>query len=427
MRRCSISGIWLGRVWMLLCVFPSWLHAEALWQTIKVPTVVEYRGQTWQTGCADGSPYEFYVRQGNPQHVMMYMSGGGACWDFNTCVGSVLAGQPVYTPAIVPTDPNQSVALAAGIFDQTQAANPVRNYTQVVLPYCTGDVYWGQADCDYVPGGPPQCQAPGTLPPVSRGAMRVQHRGFANLVAVLIWLYTQGTQPDDVLVAGSSAGGYGALLAFPAVRRLWSETRTQASLLVDGAAGVLSADFYERALGGRDLRGGVWGVERTIPGFLQTALASSGAALLPVTLYRTLAQRYPGDRFGAYTSAFDQVQIVMFNVMQHVEAPQLWTDPELLYQATLEWALRARVYLRLIARAPNVRFYLAPGSGHALLLATDDSQMPGNGALSAEDPAQGISFSAWLADMLQRPPQTSPNWRNVNSLTNAAASTTPVP
>ena len=56
----------------------------------KTPT--PWQNAQWQsiapggdTSCSDGSAYRFYVKEGDPNKVVLYMQGGGACWNRATC------------------------------------------------------------------------------------------------------------------------------------------------------------------------------------------------------------------------------------------------------------------------------------------------------------------------------------------------------
>src|SRR5688572_5473335 len=40
------------------------------------------------TGCARGTPYSFFHREGtDPDRLLIYFQGGGACWEWVSCSG----------------------------------------------------------------------------------------------------------------------------------------------------------------------------------------------------------------------------------------------------------------------------------------------------------------------------------------------------
>lgn len=46
-------------------------------------------------GCSQGTPYSFWVREGDPTKLAVILSGGGACWTGENCA---LHGKPFYRP-----------------------------------------------------------------------------------------------------------------------------------------------------------------------------------------------------------------------------------------------------------------------------------------------------------------------------------------
>jgi hypothetical protein len=182
-------------------------------------------------------------------------------------------------------------------------------------------------------------------------------------------------------------------------------------VIADSANGVISDDFYTRALGGYAVSDGVWGIEQNIPEFLLASFAS-GPDSLALSTYTTLAWRYPRTRIGQYTRAWDAVQIFYYNVSKQLEFPERWNDPEYLLATAVEWSVKARAYMRLSALAPNYRFYIAAGNDHTLL--ADDS-------FYTENSAQNVFFTDWVDDMLNKGYfwwTSGSEWRNVTCFPN---------
>lgn len=391
----------------------EFVFAESGWQRIEVPaSFVDRDGVTRQPRCA-GAPqltaggieptdteFSFFVREGNPRKLLIALDGGGACWEANTCIGSALAGDPIYEPVV--NESPESLATAGGLGDLGNPGNPLSDFTQVFVPYCTGDIHWGSKDTQYVY----------TMPDGSPLPWTIHHRGFDNNVAVLAWLldYYQslGFAPSQVVLAGSSAGGYGVLLTLPALKQLLPVT-TRTYMIADSANGVVNDSFYQAALGGYALSGGNWGVEINIPDFLVGAFAS-GPNAMSVATYTTLAWHYPFTRFGQYTRAWDEVQIFYYNVMQNIDYPERWTDQAYLLANALPWSIKARTNMQLSALAFNYRYYIAAGTEHVIL--PEDS-------FYEENSAQGLYFRDWVDDMVnQRFLWRAKDWRNVSCFPN---------
>jgi hypothetical protein len=46
-------------------------------------------------GCSQGTPYSFWVKEGNPTKLAVILAGGGACWTGENCA---LRGRSFYRP-----------------------------------------------------------------------------------------------------------------------------------------------------------------------------------------------------------------------------------------------------------------------------------------------------------------------------------------
>ena len=132
--------------------------------------------------CADGSEFSFWSREGDPEKVVLFFQGGGACFTAEMC--SFTDG--TYT---VQADGSQVTLGSAGVFDAANEANPFRDYSFVFVPYCTGDIHLGDAVHDY------------------GGGLSVAHKGYANASAGLDYVVENFPDASEVFVTGSSAGG----------------------------------------------------------------------------------------------------------------------------------------------------------------------------------------------------------------------------
>ena len=91
-----------------------------------------------ETVCSDGSPYRFFVHPGDPAKLLVEFEGGGGCWSDQTCELDIYNRRVLVDP-----DEVQRRGLLQGIYDRTRADNPLRDFTHVYVPYCTGDLHWG--------------------------------------------------------------------------------------------------------------------------------------------------------------------------------------------------------------------------------------------------------------------------------------------
>lgn len=143
------------------------------------------------TQCSDGSDYQFHVKPGNPNKLLVFLNGGGACWNAQTC--DISSKRPAYVPRVdlSHNDPNHH----SGIFELSNPSNPAKDWTMVFVPYCTGDVHLGSSTQQYK---------------TERGReFTINHFGAINSQAVLDWI-ADNLSPSQVLVSGASAGALAA-------------------------------------------------------------------------------------------------------------------------------------------------------------------------------------------------------------------------
>lgn len=136
--------------------------------------------------CVDGSPFNVYVQERSHRKVVVFLNGGGACWqNFYNCSLQASANAP---------GPSGIFADSFTAPDGTQIDNPFEDYSKVFVSYCDGSVFQGDNDVQdsSFPAGPVR-----------------YHRGVRNLSAALDLSQNLFPEPRKVLLTGASAGGYG--------------------------------------------------------------------------------------------------------------------------------------------------------------------------------------------------------------------------
>ena len=147
------------------------------------------------TTCARGDDFAFFVAEGRTDKVVIDFIGGGACWNSSTCAKetATFADSIDFVLEHYRKGPK-------GIYDRARLENPVRDWTHVVIPYCTGDIHWGDARVTY------QKESGQQIP--------IAHKGAVNARAVLDWVQQNLTSPDKILVTGCSRS-YGSIYWTP--------------------------------------------------------------------------------------------------------------------------------------------------------------------------------------------------------------------
>lgn len=157
--------------------------------------------------CVNGLGKETFilVRKGTENKLLIFLEGGGACADYATCKPMLCTNLENCNPltgigTVVSLESKMwflKIYYRAGIFDVKNPKNPFRNWTMVFVPYNTGDLHMGNRVVKYFEDN-------------SSKNKTIYHVGFVNgMVAIR---YALQKDWEKVVIAGSSAGGYGTLL-----------------------------------------------------------------------------------------------------------------------------------------------------------------------------------------------------------------------
>ncbi len=203
--------------------------------------------------CARGAQAGIGYNAGATDELVIYLQGGGACWNNGTCQPSFHQWGPICNygmnslcfyddsggtqptavlvshPDPFPSDgggrfPAELASVSSSLLFARRAENPVRDATYVFVPYCTGDLHAGDATRTYF------VKADAFAQP----APRTHHfAGATNMDLYLANLRAQHPVVQRVWLFGVSGGGYGASLNFDRVKRAFPEATVH--LLADSA------------------------------------------------------------------------------------------------------------------------------------------------------------------------------------------------
>jgi hypothetical protein len=393
----------------------------AVWEVLEVRQIVADQPETLDVtvggvtrtvspSCALGEDYDykFHFKGGKDDRLVVYFAGGGACWDSATCIasldedgdGKVKKGEESDFVYIGSIDKADNPAVMGGLFSLDHSDNPYADWSMLFIPYCTGDVHVGSSDTTY------------PYPPNLGGSRTIRHHGFDNVLYAMNWLKTNHheVRPEKILVAGSSAGAYGASFSHPWVREFYPEA-DQVFLASDAGVGVLTgADEFSAAVFGK---GSAWEVHETIHPDLQSALNDYDALGTPVipAVYNLLRTEHPKDQFAQYTTAYDVVQILFWDIMLNPN-PMEWgqglSDPYFIGG----WNVEMNAIIedqQQIASPDNYRSYIAPGCNHTIFGFDDDFY--GSSLISST--GEVISFLQWLSAMTGGKGADKQQWQNL--------------
>jgi hypothetical protein len=306
------------------------------WTKVVPDTDIPYQGKTLAPICSGGTPYQYYVKRGSVNKLLVYYQGGGACWDFLTC-----GAFPVFKQTT--GDGDNPANATTGFADLNNPANPFRDWNAVFIPYCTGDVHWGDATVDHM---------------LQNNKATIHHRGRVNAAVVEKWAREHFVHPEEVFVTGSSAGAYGAIMNGLYLKENVYPS-TPFAILGDAGNGVITQDFLENEIS-------KWGVEKNLPAWIP-ALNKPVTELSAADLWAEAALFYPHDRFANYTTAFDGGnggQTGFYQIMRNPGNLGVWQS---WWQSSCPWnAGMGEQSLNSASRATNYRYYIGAGSRHTM-------------------------------------------------------------
>ncbi len=166
--------------------------------------------------CMTGEPYGVMVREGASDDLFLFLQGGGACWS---------------TFCLAITQATETLPAKLDVLDPGKPTNPLAAHDLVYFPYCDGSMFAGDAAHD----------------DDGDGTIDRDQRGLANLSAGLDVARRRFPHPRRIVLAGSSGGGYGTILAAILVRAAYPD---QELLVVNDAGPGLGRPGDEGFLSG---------------------------------------------------------------------------------------------------------------------------------------------------------------------------------
>jgi hypothetical protein len=157
--------------------------------------------------CMRGATFGASVRETDSEDLLIFLQGGGACWSA-FCLAVTAAPDGIPRTDLL----------------RREERNPLNGWDALYVPYCDGSLFAGDRDVDEDGDGAPDRF----------------HRGLANLSAALSVGHERFPRPRRIVLAGSSGGGYGTILAAFLVRYVWPDVRLD--VLNDAGIGVARDD-----------------------------------------------------------------------------------------------------------------------------------------------------------------------------------------
>jgi Pectinacetylesterase len=213
---------------------------------LSIPGDAPFDTWTWigcsDTACANGAPTGMGI-QPHPgaKWTLIYLSGGGVCWDYDTCVAqprSINLASGFSWQSLLPA------VSTVSFFHRDDPANPFRDANLVFVPYCTGDLHGGSKTTVYE-------------------STPISHMGYRNLSAFLARVAPTFASSDVVAISGSSAGAYGAVFNYEQTRQAFAAVGHAKVVVVSDAGPPLRPPYFPTGL--EDLFVSNWNILANLP------------------------------------------------------------------------------------------------------------------------------------------------------------------
>jgi len=300
--------------------------------------------------CRDGSQAGISIsKSGSSKNLMIYLEGGGACFDALTCLGN---------PSNVSTN---SLQPSAGLFARDRDENPVKDWNFVYVPYCTGDNHTGTNENGMVDGQPQKFV------------------GYKNITVFLKHLKEQFPDAERVFLTGVSGGGFGAAGNVPQVTRTWPNAKGN---MIDDSGPAMSSKYIVPCL--QQKWNELWGLDQSIIKECGADCPKADDFVLDYSLF--LAAKYSEQTSGLIETTEDVIIRGFYGVGTNectgsiVGTP---VPPEVFKEGLLDFREQVKAY-------PNFGTYFPAGNQHTWL---------GTDSLYTAE-VSGVRMIDWVKDII---------------------------
>ncbi len=173
-----------------------------------------YRVDVDEGKSSDGSEWYSYIKRGSENKLMIYFQGGGVS------VNEYTASNDFYNKKMWGNDWFMNFATNIGIGSKNKN-NPFKDWTVVVVPYTTGDFHIGTGEYAYQDD--------------DGDDHILYHNGYHNYQALMKRVSELFDTPEQILVTGFSAGGFGTSLLANDILTNYYDDVPNKTVLVDSS------------------------------------------------------------------------------------------------------------------------------------------------------------------------------------------------
>ena len=292
--------------------------------------------------------------------LLIFLDGGGACYNQITCSGNLDS----YTE----NDFNIRFSNNNALIISQSSSNQFAGWNFVFVPYATGDVHSGSNTSANVPNGGPSNQ---------------EMVGFNNINIIFNELKTYFDSQNglsEIVLSGSSAGGYGTLLNTIQLANIFGTT-TPTTVIDDSGPIFTNNDILTDCLATQWTN--LWLLDSNIPADVDTIVQNTYSFNIQ-KIYEYLALKYPNFNFGLMSTYEDQVIRGFYSFGKDNCAP---------IPSTLVTGIEFRNELldlkqSVLDNHSNWKVFYINGSGHTFL-----------GSPTLNQTVNGTTLNQWIQDL----------------------------
>lgn len=298
--------------------------------TRRLPVAVSPGGLT---ACIDPKrSYQFEVIPGDVDKLLVYLQGGGACWD----EWSTVAKLSVYD--------NPGFCMHHPLYNALDAEfinTRFKDYTIVHILYCSGDLFVGNVTRSYK----------------LQDGVDLRQRGYHNAKAAIDWAKANlAPHLSSLVLMGASAGAIGLLFWSHSVLKAFQYKR--ASVVLDSYVGFFPEGTLHpvlRSYGSCDLG--------LLPDSLASECSSSHGDVTSEDIYKGVMSEFPAVAFAHINSKQDKVQMIFYDLLSYSFGMYSWFNfvgySFLFARYVTQLATTYQMY-------PNYALFLVEGSLHCI-------------------------------------------------------------
>lgn len=179
---------------------------------------------------SDGSKWQGYFRKGSQNKVVLYFYGGGFSVNEYTAARSMDVEGGFYNPRLNTGLNVMTYAIKEWGIGNAAQDNILKDWTFIGVPYCNGDFHSGTGEKEYTA--------------LDGSTKTIHYHGYTNYRRLVTKVFDYiDSSPDQLLITGSSAGGFGAAILADDAIELFNNPQ-DITVLVDSSL-LITEDWHD--------------------------------------------------------------------------------------------------------------------------------------------------------------------------------------